>query len=221
MMCVHLLLIFPTKFFCKTIYDGTWKRRCAGSMLVFCSQVSSLQNSRMFSRSAWGFLFNNSLKNCSSSISLISRPSLVAVQEISNNARFLCASILLDQKPDHLQQYLANAVYESCRGGELKLQGFPEFGPLIQGLKESTPEVETHQYQVCAKRGSKLVVLGSLANKWLQSEDFSAEAASLIENHNKNFNVDGDFVEEETERTHGTFSPYNPWLTRSLVTILF
>ena len=142
-----------------------------------------------------------------------------AVEEISNNARFLCASILLDQKPDHLQQYLANAVYESCRGGELRLQGFPDFTPLIQGLKESVPETETYEYQVCAKRGSKLVVLGSLANKWLQSEDFGAEATSLIENHNKNFNIDGDFVEDETDRTHGTVSPRNPWLSKSLVVL--
>ena len=132
------------------------------------------------------------------------------LEEVSHNARFLCASVLLDQKPDHLQQYLANAVYEACRAGDLKLPNFPDFGVLIQGLKESTPEADTYNYQVCAKRGSKLVVLGSLANKWLQSDEFGAEATSLIEHHNKTFNIDGDFVEEESDRTHRNSFQCNP-----------
>ena len=122
-------------------------------------------------------------------------------QEISDHVRILCASVILDSKPDHLQQYLANAVYEACRGNQIRLSGFPDFSPLIQGLKEAAPEVEPRPFQVCVKRGPKLVVLGSLANKWLQSEQFGPEANALVEDHNKRFNVDGDFVEETAERT--------------------
>ena len=122
-------------------------------------------------------------------------------QEISDNARVLCASVILDSKPDHLQQYLANAVYEACRGNQIRLNGFPDFTPLIQGLKEASPELESRPFQVCVKRGSKLLVLGSLANKWLQSEQFGPEATAIVEHHNSRFNVDGDFVEEVAERT--------------------
>lgn len=123
-------------------------------------------------------------------------------QEISDNARILCGSVVLDSKPDYLQQYLANAVYEACRGNRIRLNGFPDFAPLIQGLKEASPEVESRPLQVCVKRGSKLLVLGSLANKWLQSEQCGPEANAIVEDHNKRFNVDGDFVEEVAERTN-------------------
>ena len=110
--------------------------------------------------------------------------------------------MLLDQPPDALQQYLANAVYEACRAGDLKLHGFPDFGPLVQGLKEVKPEVSGHEYQVCVKRGASLVVLGSFASKWLQLDQFKDGATDLITRHNEQHNHDGDFVEEAEERTN-------------------
>lgn len=108
--------------------------------------------------------------------------------------------MVLDQKPDLLQQHLATSVYEKCRAGDLQLPSFPDFSGYIQGLKESKPETDEHQYQVCTKRGSNLIVLGALANKWLQSEQFKGDAKAMIENHNSRFNADGDFVEEEAPR---------------------
>ena len=179
------------------------KRRCLSSTLGFCS------------RSAW-----NQTLLLFQLISPISRPSLAQPWRKSPTMPVLFAppSCLIRS------QITSSSIWQMrctnlAGGGELRLQGFPDFSPLIQGLKESVPEMEAYEYQVCAKRGSKLVVLGSLANKWLQSEDFGAEATSLIENHNKNFNIDGDFVEEETDRTHGTVSPRNPWLSKSLVVL--
>ena len=105
---------------------------------------------------------------------------------------------MLDQKPDGLQQYLATAVYESCRSGELTLHGFPDFQSPIQRLKDSRPEAPPIQYQVTAKRGENLVVLGALCQKWLELDQFKAEAKGVIEHHNSQFNSGGDFVEEES-----------------------
>lgn len=122
-------------------------------------------------------------------------------QEAARDQRILCASVVLDTKPDGIQQYLANAVYEACRTQSLKLAGFPDFSQYIQGLKDATPEVQINEYKVCVKRGSRLVVLGALAQQWLQSEQFKLEATNLIEAHNKKFNPDGDFVEEPEVRT--------------------
>lgn len=114
----------------------------------------------------------------------------------------MCATVVLDQRPDPLQQYLANAVYEAARAGVLRLPSFPDFSTYIQGLRENRVEADTHQYQVCVKRGDKLVALGAFANKWLQSETFQGEAKQILDDHNKQFNPDGDFVEEPEERTN-------------------
>ena len=113
----------------------------------------------------------------------------------------MCATVVLDQRPDALQQYLANAVYEAARAGTLRLPSFPDFSAYIQGLKESKADTDTHEYQVCVKRGDSLVALGAFANKWLQSEIFQGEAKQLLDHHNKHFNPDGDYLEEPDERT--------------------
>ena len=118
--------------------------------------------------------------------------------------------MVLDQKPDALQQSLASSVYGSCRSGELKLAGFPDYGPYIQGLKETKPETDNHEYQVSVKRGTNLVVLGAFANKWLELDQFKTEATSIIEHHNANFNAGGDFVEEAARTVLGIKTPI--WL---------
>lgn len=107
----------------------------------------------------------------------------------------------MDQRPDGLQQYLANAVYESCRSQQLKLKAFPDFSQYIQSLKDVKPESTGHEYQLCTKRGTTLCVLGSYASKWLESEQFKEEATAIIQQHNQQYNPEGDFVEEAQDRT--------------------
>ena len=119
------------------------------------------------------------------------------LQEVAAQERVLCASVVLDQKPEPLQQHLATTVYEACRGGDLKLPQFPDFSTPIQRLKEAKPDTTGQQYQVCVRRGDHLVVLGAYANKWLQSEQFKGDAKQIIEDHNTKYNMEGEFVEEE------------------------
>ena len=109
--------------------------------------------------------------------------------------------MVLDQRPDGLQQYLVNAVYESCRSKQLKLKAFPDFSQYIQSLKDVKPESTGHEYQVCTKRGTTLCVLGSYASKWLESEQFKGDATAIIQQHNQKYNPEGDFVEEAQDRT--------------------
>ena len=82
----------------------------------------------------------------------------------------------------------------------MRLGGFPDFAPYIQGLKDVKPESDGPEYQVCVQKGSQLVVLGAYANKWLESDAFKTDAKTLIDAHNENYNRDGDYV-EEPERT--------------------
>ncbi|CAL1126565.1 unnamed protein product [Cladocopium goreaui] len=128
-------------------------------------------------------------------------PALAVLQEAAREERILCGSVVLDQRPDGLQQYLANAVYESCRSKQLKLKAFPDFSQYIQSLKDVKPESTGHEYQVCTKRGTTLCVLGSYASKWLESEQFKGDATAIIQQHNQKYNPEGDFVEEAQDRT--------------------
>eukprot|EP00438_Fugacium_kawagutii_P001411 Skav219711 [mRNA] locus=scaffold776:216658:218739:- [translate_table: standard] len=134
-------------------------------------------------------------------IQMLPRAEMFKEENAASDHRTLCASVVLDQRPDHLQQYLANAVYEAARAGDLSLHGFPNFETYTQGLRDAKPEQDVHQYQVCVKRGTSLVALGTYANKWLQSETFQTEAKQILDQHNKEFNPDGDFVEEPEDRT--------------------
>jgi hypothetical protein len=82
----------------------------------------------------------------------------------------------------------------------LEVEWISRLCPIHSGLKDVKPESDGPEYQVCVQRGSKLVVLGAYANKWLQSDTFKADAKTLIDAHNENYNADGDYV-EEPERT--------------------
>ncbi len=92
---------------------------------------------------------------------------------------------------------LGNKIYEQCRNGTMSLAGFPNFQPTIDALREgSTPSTNT-TYKVCVQQQSKLVVLESMASKWVNTESLKDEAVTLISEHNKKYNIDGEFWLEE------------------------
>ena len=122
-------------------------------------------------------------------------------QEVADGKRVLCASVLLNDEPELLQQRIGNAVYDRCRAKTLSLAGFPDYDPLIVSLRESTPTGTEVVYKVCAVRHDKLLVLQSLTRRWLEFEGTRDEAHAIVEAHNKKFNPDGEFLEND-ERTH-------------------
>ena len=101
-----------------------------------------------------------------------------------------------------LQQRVSNKLYEGCRNGDLQVQGFPDYKPLLAGLQQVAPEDAASTYQVCMKRHDKLLVLSTLAEKFLNIDEFKDEAHALITKHNEAFNDDGEFMAHpEPERT--------------------
>lgn len=110
---------------------------------------------------------------------------------------------MLDRSPDSLQQRVANKLYEGCRSGSLEVAGFPDYKPLLTALQQTAPEETQSNYQVTVKRHDRLLVLSSIAQKFLSSDEYGHEANQLIASHNDAFNADGDFLAEvETTRTH-------------------
>ncbi|CAK9067885.1 unnamed protein product, partial [Durusdinium trenchii] len=126
-------------------------------------------------------------------------PALAALEECAAGRRLLCGSVVLDKQPDTMVQRIANKVYESCRAEQLKIVGFPSFAPLIQAIQQVKPDDQEKKYEVCVKKHDRLVVLQALAAKWMETE-FKDETVAILEAHNKQFNVDGEYW-HETERT--------------------
>ena len=95
-------------------------------------------------------------------------------------------------------------MYETSRAGHgsLQVSNFPDFKPLISALQASPVENDTPEYQVTVKRHDKLVVLSSLANKFLENDEFKEEVMHLVTEHNSVFNKDGEFLADpEPTRT--------------------
>lgn len=117
-------------------------------------------------------------------------------QECTQNRRVLCTNIVLDKAPEPLVQRIANKVYESCRSEQLKVVGFPNYAPLVQAIQNLKPTDSNTTYEVTIKKHDRLVVLQSLAAKWMSSE-FRDETTALLERHNQDFNLDGEYWHEE------------------------
>lgn len=118
------------------------------------------------------------------------------MQECSDGRNTLCGTVVLDKIPDIMLQRMANRVYEQARSGTLNLPGFPDYDGLLTALRSSTAvDTSNDKFNVCVQRHSSLVVLKALAERWLDSE-FAERARSLITEHNKKFNPDGDWWAE-------------------------
>lgn len=95
---------------------------------------------------------------------------------------------------------MANKVYNDCRLGTLQISGFPQFDALLRSLKEGSSHSTAQTFNVCTLQQSKLIILQSLASKFVNAEATKDAAIEAINNHNSKYNEDGCFWEED-ERT--------------------
>ena len=123
-------------------------------------------------------------------------------QEMTEGHRVLCASVVLDKPHEPLLQRVANRVYEDSRAQRLKICGFPDYGPVIAALKDANNCESNKEFEVTTKKHDRLVILQSLAAKWLETS-FKAEVLEAIEAHNVKFNPDGEYWHESNDRLVG------------------
>ena len=101
---------------------------------------------------------------------------------------------------DDIQKRVANKVYNDCRSGTLQIASFPQFDGLLKSLKEGCSTATSRSYSVCTQQQSRLVILQSLASKFVDGEVTKDAAIEVINKHNAEYNADGSFWEED-ERT--------------------
>lgn len=122
----------------------------------------------------------------------------IYLKEISDGRTSVCATISLDHPGSDINTRLGNIIYSSARAGRLVLPAFPDVGPILRALKNG-PSADEKSYKVSAQVHDHLVLLGSLAQKWLDESTTRARAEEVIATHNERFNKDGMYL--MTDRT--------------------
>lgn len=101
---------------------------------------------------------------------------------------------------DDIQKRVANKIYNDCRSGALQISNFPQFDGLLKALKEGSSTGTSRSYNVCVQQQSRLVILQSLASKFVNGETTKDDAIEAINKHNASY-IDGGSFWEEDERT--------------------
>ena len=124
-------------------------------------------------------------------------PDCELAKEVAAGNRVLCGSVVLGADPGPITQRVANELYMKCRNGELCIPQFPDFNPLLAAMKEDRVASNAVEYKVCTEKVGNLVILSSLARKWLEYSETKEEAQRLVDEHNKHFNSSGDILEDD------------------------
>ncbi|CAL1136071.1 unnamed protein product [Cladocopium goreaui] len=124
---------------------------------------------------------------------------LSAVEDISAGKSTVCGTLCLDHSGSDMMQRIGNVIYERCRASTLTLPGFPDFGPTIAALRNSSVQERTKSYRVSAQQHDTLMVLEVYAKKWLSTESTKERAQEVIQSHNSEFNPT-DKTEAESAR---------------------
>lgn len=77
------------------------------------------------------------------------------------------------------------------------IPNFPDYEPVVKALRENASTESIVNYKVCVAKSGRLLVLQSLAKRWIGYEGTKEQAEKLVEEHNAHFNVDGEFMEDD------------------------
>ena len=114
-------------------------------------------------------------------------------KEMAEGRNTLCATICLESSGSDLVNRIGNAIYDQSRAGRLTVPGFPAFDPLLAALKAGCNVERASAFKVSCQRGDSLLVLESLAQKWINDPLTADRAAEAIKNHNEEFNNSSDY----------------------------
>ena len=123
-----------------------------------------------------------------------------AGQESAAGSKCVSASICLDNSGQDIVNRLMTRAFEECRAGRISLGQFPDFNPLLQALRQTQVRrtESTKNYKVTTQVHDKLLILESLATKWLQNESTAMQCQEVIDAHNKEFNPEGGLMSDRT-----------------------
>ena len=124
-------------------------------------------------------------------------PDISLIQDICEGRNAFCTSLCIDNTGSEMLNRLGNRVYELARCKTLSLPGFPDFEPLLSALKSGHTPDRQKSYRVSVQQQDRLIILETLAKKWMDHEATKDRATDMINDHNNEFNPDGVFWMEE------------------------
>lgn len=106
--------------------------------------------------------------------------------------KFACATTCHSPSEAHsCAAAIGQKAYSMARSSSLTLPGFPDFEKVVAELKSSATETATPDFEVCVPVPNGLAIKQSLVDYWSSMDMFSTDMASLLEKHNKKYNVHG------------------------------
>eukprot|EP00438_Fugacium_kawagutii_P031749 Skav206267 [mRNA] locus=scaffold8121:279:8933:- [translate_table: standard] len=105
----------------------------------------------------------------------------------------ICGTMNLDSSGSDIVTLVGNKLYEGCRAGRLQIPNFPQFDPLLNALKAGYTTEKEQAFRVTMQKADSLLILESLASKWVDSEFTSEKAKEIIEAHNAEYNASQEF----------------------------
>ncbi len=106
--------------------------------------------------------------------------------------QFACSTAChTNNEASYCTSAIGQKAYSMCCSGSLKLPGFPEFEQVVNGLKTSSSDLPSPEFQVCLPVPNGIAIKQNLVDYWMGSETFQVEMADMLEQHNSKYNKHG------------------------------
>ena len=100
----------------------------------------------------------------------------------------MCGTVALDSSGSDIVNLVGNKLYEQCRAGHLQINNFPQFDPILTALKAGYSTQKEQSFRVSVQKADSLLILESLARKWVETEGTAVRANEIIALHNQEYN---------------------------------
>lgn len=115
----------------------------------------------------------------------------------------------MDSSGSDIVTLVGNKLYEACRAGRLQINNFPQFDPILNALKAGYSTNKEESFRVSVQKADSLLILESMARKWMDNEHTSERCKEIVENHNEEYNSTQEFWLAENRKMG---SPKNKFL---------
>ena len=125
----------------------------------------------------------------------------LSCQDLADGKTSACGTMCLDNSGSDIMCRLGNTLYSSARAGRVSLTGFPDISPIVASIKSGAPTNSEKTYKVTSQVANRLMILQSLATKFIEEPTTKDRAEAEIASHNERFNKDGQYLLSESTLT--------------------
>ncbi|CAK9006167.1 unnamed protein product [Durusdinium trenchii] len=125
---------------------------------------------------------------------------MASLEDLADGKTSACGTMCLDNSGSDIMCRLGNTLYSSARAGRVSLTGFPDISPIVASIKSGAPTNSEKTYKVTSQVANRLMILQSLATKFIEEPTTKDRAEAEIASHNERFNKDGQYLLSESNK---------------------